>query len=186
MDTWGSPVPDFVEKRTWTLRSTLSFCFVLGIALYALKGKCSLSLKTQGGTQEYLQHRTENKIVQLDLGVDSITTEVANYDAEHQQAFLKIASKVVPVLTDKEDSDKKEPKETSETIAQQIRAWLHQQHIQGVAYKDFASCIVVNGKVFHLNEVVAPELNLVWSDIDPVEKKLFFYDSNGVLYFINY
>ena len=186
MDTWGSPVPDFVEKRTWKLKGILSICFVLGIALYSLKGKCSSSLKSQEVTQEYLQQRTENEIVQLDLDADSLTSKVANYDTEHQQAFLKIASEAVPVLTDEEDSDEEEPKETSATIAQQIRTWLHQQHIQGVAYKDFESCIVVNGKIFHLNEVVAPELNLVWSDIDPVAKKLFFYDANGVLYFINY
>jgi len=187
MDTWGSPVPNFIEKRTWKFSDILSICFVLGIAIYVLKGKCSLSLKPQVVTQEYLQQTTENEIVQLDLNADSMTTEVANYDAEHQQAFLKIAPEAVPILTDEaEDSDEKESKETSATIAQQIRTWLHQQHIQGVAYKDFESCIVVNGKIFHLNEVVAPELNLVWSDIDPVAKKLFFYDANGVLYFINY
>ncbi len=187
MDTWGVPIPDFIEKRTWKLKSILSICFVLIVAVYTLKERFSWPLKPQVVTQEYLPQKTERETIQLNLDVDSITTEVANYSANQQQAFLKIAPETAPDLIDKtEDSDEKVPKETSEAIAQQIRSWLHQQHIQGVAYKDFESCIVVNGKIFHLNEVVAPELNLVWSDIDPVAKKLFFYDANGVLYFINY
>lgn len=187
MDTWGVPAPDFIEKRTWKFNGILSICFILGVAVYVLKGICSLSLKTQVVTKEYLQPKTENETVQLSLDTDSITTDVANYDAGQQQAFFKIASEAVPVFVDEmENFEEEEPKETSVTIAQGIRAWLHQQHIQGVAYKDFESCIVINGKIFHLNEVVAPELNLVWSDIDPIAKKLFFYDANGILYFINY
>lgn len=187
MDTWGAPVPDFIEKRTWKLKCILSISFVVIVVVYGLKGKFSWPLTSQVVSQEHLAPIAERETVQLNLEADSITTEVANYSANQQQAFLKIAPELVSNLMEEtEDVDEEEPKETSATIAQEIRAWLHQQHIQGVAYKDFESCIVVNGKIFHLNEVVAPELNLVWSDIDPVAKKLFFYDANGVLYFINY
>ena len=187
MDTWGAPVPDFIEKRTWRLKGLLGGCCVLIVFVYALKVNFSRLLKTQVVPQEHLVQTAENETIQLNLNTESTQTELAHYSTNHQQAFLKITPEAVPVLTDKaENSDKEESKETSATIGQQIRTWLHQQHIQGVAYKDFESCIVVNGKIFHLNEVVAPELNLVWSDIDPVAKKLFFYDANGVLYFINY
>ena len=69
---------------------------------------------------------------------------------------------------------------------QAMTEWLLKQHIQGVSYKDFESRLIINQKVFHLSEVVSPEYNLVWSDIDPVEKKLFFSDDDGNLYTIGY
>ena len=187
MDTWGAPVPDFIEKRTWKLKGILSICFLLIVIVYGLKGKFSWPLKSQVVSQEHAAAIAEIETIQLNLEADSITTEVTDYSSNQQQAFLKVAPELVSNLMEEiEDVDEEEPKRTSATMAQEIRAWLHQQHIQGVAYKDFESCIVVNGKIFHLNEVVAPELNLVWSDIDPVAKKLFFYDANGFLYFINY
>ena len=61
MDTWGSPVPDFVEKRTWKLRGILSICFVLILAVYALKGRFTRSLKAQVVAQEYLPQKTEKR-----------------------------------------------------------------------------------------------------------------------------
>lgn len=69
---------------------------------------------------------------------------------------------------------------------QAMTEWLLKQHIQGVSYKDFESRLIINQKVFHLSEVIYPEYNLVWSDIDPVEKKLFFSDDAGNLYTIGY
>ena len=69
---------------------------------------------------------------------------------------------------------------------QRIQDWLVKQHIQGVAYKDFESCLILNQKVFHLGDLVFPEQTLVWCDIDPVEKKLFFSDEKENLYFVNY
>ena len=67
-----------------------------------------------------------------------------------------------------------------------MNEWLLHQHIQGVSYKDFESRLIINQKVFHLSEVVSPEYHLVWSDIDPVEKKLFFSDDDENLYTIGY
>ena len=189
MDTWGAPVPDFIEKRTWSLKGILTICLVVMVVMYVFKDKFALSLKQQVVTQKTLPQKLEAETVQLRLDTDTTVTELADYSTNTQQAYLKIAPEVVPVLmkeTEVLNEDDSETQETFEITAQQIRTWLHQQHIQGVAYKDFESCIVINGKIFHLNEVVAPELNLVWSDIDPVAKKLFFYDVNGTLYFINY
>ena len=73
-----------------------------------------------------------------------------------------------------------------EDSKQRIQDWLIHQHIQGVAYKDFESCLILNQKVFHLGDLVFPEQSLVWCDIDPVEKKLFFSDEKENLYAINY
>ncbi|MDR2769784.1 MAG: hypothetical protein LBB19_04545 [Puniceicoccales bacterium] len=67
-----------------------------------------------------------------------------------------------------------------------IRDWLYQQHIQGIAYKGFDSCLIINSKVFHIGDVVNAHLNVVWSDIDPVEKKLYFEDALGNSYVSNY
>ncbi|MDR2396273.1 MAG: hypothetical protein LBD69_00185 [Puniceicoccales bacterium] len=67
-----------------------------------------------------------------------------------------------------------------------IRDWLYQQHIQGIAYKGFDSCLIINSKVFHIGDVVNAHLNVIWSDIDPVEKKLYFEDALGNAYVSNY
>ncbi|MDR0755770.1 MAG: hypothetical protein LBE99_02575 [Puniceicoccales bacterium] len=67
-----------------------------------------------------------------------------------------------------------------------IRDWLYKQHIQGIAYKGFDSCLIINSKVFHIGDVVNAHLNVVWSDIDPVEKKLYFEDTLGNSYVSNY
>ena len=84
------------------------------------------------------------------------------------------------------DSTNDSVKNISNTKQQEIQTWLMQQRIQGVAYKDFESCLIMNQKIFHLGDLVFPEKMLVWSDIDPVEKKLFFSDNSENLYFINY
>lgn len=186
MDIWGGAVPDFIEKRTWKVKGIFGICLVAFVILHAFKGKYLWPLKQQMDFQKHLSQKVERESVQLNLNTDVLTTEIANYSANSQQAYLKIVPESVSALMEKSDEEGTEVQEAAGVTAQQIRAWLHQQHIQGVAYKDFESCIVVNGKIFHLNEVVAPELNLVWSDIDPVAKKLFFYDANGILYFINY
>ena len=186
MDTWGAPVPDFIQKRTWMLKRILCVCLVFYIVVYTLKENVSWPLKQQVVTDKHLFQSSERETIQLNLNTDIVKPELTDYNANSQQAFLKIVPELPSNLMDATADFEEEHAKASESIAQQIRAWLHQQHIQGVAYKDFESCIVINGKIFHLNEVVAPELNLVWSDIDPVSKKLFFYDANGVLYFINY
>ncbi|MDR0393079.1 MAG: hypothetical protein LBH52_02500 [Puniceicoccales bacterium] len=67
-----------------------------------------------------------------------------------------------------------------------IRDWLYQQHIQGIAYKGFDSCLIINSKVFHIGDIVNAHLNVIWSDIDPVEKKLYFEDALGNSYVSNY
>ncbi len=70
--------------------------------------------------------------------------------------------------------------------AASIRSWIYHQHIQGVAYKGFDSCMIINSKVFHIGDVVNTELNVVWTDIDPAEKKLYFEDESGNSYVANY
>jgi hypothetical protein len=67
-----------------------------------------------------------------------------------------------------------------------IRDWIYQQHIQGIAYKGFDSCLIINSKVFHIGDIVNAHLNVIWSDIDPVEKKLYFEDALGNSYVSNY
>ncbi len=67
-----------------------------------------------------------------------------------------------------------------------IQSWLHKQHIQGVAYKGMNSCFIVNQKVFHLGDIINPELALTWTDIDPKERRLYFIDAKGVSYTSHY
>ncbi|MDR0646871.1 MAG: hypothetical protein LBF43_00340 [Puniceicoccales bacterium] len=84
---------------------------------------------------------------------------------------------------------KNQEKQASHAIAGNdvsIRDWLYQQHVQGIAYKGFDSCLIINSKVFHIGDVVNAHLNVVWSDIDPVEKKLYFEDASGNSYVSNY
>lgn len=78
---------------------------------------------------------------------------------------------------------------TSEKYQQAVQDWLSKQRLQGVAYKDFESRLILNEIIYHLNDTIVSEDNrfcLVWSDIDPVEKKLFFSDNAGRLYTLNY
>lgn len=188
MDTWGAPVPNFIEKRTWNLKFLFIIGLLLGLIVYGLREKISFPSKQKFIAENSSVQPVKTETVQLNLDTDCMATEIADYNVNPQQAYLKIDPEVLPVLSEKaeESSEEMDPQDTLAVTSQQIRTWLHQQHIQGVAYKDFESCIVVNGRIFHLNEVIAPELNLVWSDIDPVSKKLFFYDANGTLYFVNY
>ena len=46
--------------------------------------------------------------------------------------------------------------------------------------------MIINSKVFHIGDVVNTELNVVWTDIDPAEKKLYFEDESGNSYVANY
>lgn len=68
----------------------------------------------------------------------------------------------------------------------EIRSWLHKQQIQGIAYKGMESCLILNSKIFHVGDLINPELNVTWTDIDPQERKLYFVDERGVSYTAKY
>ena len=65
-----------------------------------------------------------------------------------------------------------------------IREWLQAQHISDVVYKNFESHLSFNDKIFHLNDIISPEYHIRWSDIDPIDKKIFFSDANNNRYAI--
>lgn len=184
MDTWGSPIPNFIEKRIWYKKRIWGiFVFTILLAIYSFHDK----FLTNPEIHKFLQNTSTNLEQQTEpikLTFDAISFEEDEDTPDYQQeAYIKLANTSTPILQQEKNSNLEE---ISSVTSQQIITWLHQQHIQGVAYKDFESCVVVNGKIFHLNETIEPELHLVWSDIDPIAKKLFFYDANGISYFINY
>jgi hypothetical protein len=65
-----------------------------------------------------------------------------------------------------------------------VYKWLQAQHIRDITYKNFESHLSFNDKIFHLNDIVSPEYRIRWSDIDPVDKKIFFSDANNNRYAI--
>ena len=67
-----------------------------------------------------------------------------------------------------------------------VQTWLGQQKIQGVAYKGKNSCIVLNSKIFHVGDLINNDLYVVWSDIDPESRLLYFVDGNGAYYAAKY
>lgn len=67
-----------------------------------------------------------------------------------------------------------------------IRKWLQQQHVQAVANKGLESCMIMNGKSFRLGDIVNPDYDVIWTDIDRHEKRLYFSDSKGFTYSTNY
>lgn len=136
-----------------------------------------------------LVNKPLNPIVIADLKMDAIrdsfdTAEENFIESQSGQEFSKkntpLFQTSTPTVTQEQAPFK------IQSTPQDIQQWLLHQHIKGVAYRDFESCFIMNSKIFHLNEVVQPEYNLVWSDIDPVDKKLFFSDDAGNLYSINY
>lgn len=136
-----------------------------------------------------LVNKPFDPIVIADLKVDAIrdsfdTAEENFIESQSGQEFSKkdtpLFQTSAPTITQEQAPFK------IQSTPQDIQQWLLHQHIKGVAYRDFESCFIMNSKIFHLNEVVQPEYNLIWSDIDPVDKKLFFSDDAGNLYSVNY
>ena len=67
-----------------------------------------------------------------------------------------------------------------------VYKWLQTQHIRDITYKNFESHLSFNDKIFHLNDIVSPEYRIRWSDIDPVDKKIFFSDANNNRYAVSF
>lgn len=67
-----------------------------------------------------------------------------------------------------------------------VYKWLQAQHIRDITYKNFESHLSFNDKIFHLNDIVSPEYRIRWSDIDPVDKKIFFSDANNNRYAVSF
>lgn len=67
-----------------------------------------------------------------------------------------------------------------------VYKWLQAQHIRDITYKNFESHLSFNDKIFHLNDIVSPEYRIRWSDIDPVDKKIFFSDVNNNRYAVSF
>ena len=72
------------------------------------------------------------------------------------------------------------------TDTSSIYKWLHAQRIQNVTYKNFESYLSFNDKIFHLNDIVSQKYHVRWSDIDPVDRKIFFSDENNNYYAISF
>lgn len=181
--------PGFVESRS--LRYSLKYiaiCLLIGFLGY-------------WGIEKYKKFRHEERAhIPLLLNTPQPKTQLVQIEADNiRDAFDTaeenfIESQVGHEFSKRDNAifQERRPTINSDSAAfkedpkQSIQNWLSKQHIQGVAYKDFESCLILNKKVFHLGDLVFPEQSLVWSDIDPVEKKLFFSDENENLYAINY
>lgn len=198
MDSWKVS-SSFVEKKG--LRYSLAYavaCMAIGFGSYW--GYMHYTQKTSivppsdvANTPDiYLKNLNKpqqaNQLVQLgkDYIRDNFDTAEENFiESQIGQEFSKrkdaLFQDKAPTFQQKEAAYN-----IPTPLKHDIHQWLIKQHIQGVAYKDFESCLILNEKIFHLNDIVSPEYNLVWSDIDPVDKKLFFSDDSGNLYAINY
>lgn len=189
MVTDEAEYPGFVENRC--LRYTFQYialCLFIGFLGYCgvqkynqWKAKSVSSLPVLLNTP-----RKKSQLVQIkeDNIRDAFDTAEENFiESQIGREFSKrddiIFQDRRPTINSENALFKEDPK-------MHIQSWLDKQHIQGVAYKDFESCLILNKKVFHLGDLVFPDKTLVWCDIDPVEKKLFFSDEEENLYAINY
>jgi len=119
----------------------------------------------------------------FDLQRDAIETPEENFiEAQTNKEFSSRKDSLFQKF-----NDKKYLATNTEPLSYvRIQSWLHNQHIQGVAYKGLNSCFISSQKVFHLGDIVNPELALTWTDIDPKERKLYFIDSRGISYTTHY
>ncbi|MGX8716638.1 MAG: hypothetical protein ACSW8C_01455 [bacterium] len=181
--------PGFVENRS--LRYTLKYvalCLLIGFFGYWSIQKYKQYQHDKLASIPQLlnapQEKTQLVQIEQDNVRDALDTAEENFiESQIGHEFSKRDNAIFqerrPTINSEDAQFKEDPK-------QRIQSWLVKQHIQGVAYKDFESCLILNQKVFHLGDLVFPEQALVWSDIDPVEKKLFFSDEKENLYAVNY
>jgi hypothetical protein len=82
---------------------------------------------------------------------------------------------------------KSEPATTRrEASEMEVYAWLHEQKVQGVAYKGKDSRLIINDKVLHVGDVVPSDYGLVWKEIRPKERLLYFEGDNDKIYVLPY
>lgn len=181
--------PGFVESRSlrYSLRY-IAICLLIGFLGYWSVEKYKQFRREERANIPILlnipQQKTQLAQIEADNIRDAFDTAEENFiESQVGHEFSKRDNAIFQERRPTINSDSAAFKEDSK---QNIQNWLVKQHIQGVAYKDFESCLILNKKVFHLGDLVFPEQSLVWSDIDPVEKKLFFSDANENLYAINY
>lgn len=180
---------DFIEGRS--LRYTLRYvalCLLVGFFGYwSVQKYKQFAHKKLSEIPTLLnapQQETQLVAIEADNVRDALDTAEENFiESQIGREFSKRDNMIFqerrPTINAEAAIFKGDPK-------QRIQDWLVKQHIQGVAYKDFESCLILNQKVFHLGDLVFPEQTLVWCDIDPVEKKLFFSDEKENLYSVNY
>lgn len=196
MDAWAPSSSTFIENKNQRYSFKYAIvCVAVGFGIY-------------WGYANYLQHQATpnesnnskylfsnlnkpqqpHQLVQLenDYIRDNLDTAEENF-IENQigQEFSKRDNILFQDSTPTLQSEHS-PFQNNKIHKSDVQQWLIQQHIQGVAYKDFESCLIFNEKIFHLNDTVSAEHSLVWSDIDPIDKTLFFSDNDGNLYTLNY
>ena len=179
----------FVEGRT--LRYTLKYvvlCLLVGFFGYWTIQKYKQIFHERLSNIPNLLNTPKNKSQLVQIEKDNIrdaldTAEENFIESQIGREFSKRDNAIFqerrPIINAEAAAFKGDSK-------QRIQDWLVKQHIQGIAYKDFESCLILNQKIFHLGDLVFPEQALVWCDIDPVEKKLFFSDEKENLYTVNY
>lgn len=178
----------FVEKNNYLRNAVVCFfAGFLGLGGYLhMKAKSRVQTSAIPLTLNIPKQNDQLMQIQADSIRDALDTPEENFIEEQTgQEFTKRNN---PLFKDNSKTlNQSQTKFAVKTDKKQaMTEWLLRQHIQGVSYKDFESRLIINQKVFHLSEIVSPEYNLVWSDIDPIEKKLFFSDNEGNLYTIGY
>jgi hypothetical protein len=132
-------------------------------------------------------HRDSTDIVadmNFDFGRDAIETAEENFIEgldRKEFSFRKDAlfQKYNEVSYGPNSRDKK-------LIDAKVYSWIYRFQINGVAPKGPKSCLIAEGRIFRLGDVVNPEFGLVWTDIDPKERTLLFVDSKGERYSFHY
>ena len=99
----------------------------------------------------------------------------------HEENFIELqtgeeySKRNSPLFQDERPNAVAANKRPFSNNAKETQQWLSNQTFH-VTYNNFNSTLEINGRVFRLNEMVNKKLQLVWKDIDPIEKKLFFID----------
>lgn len=183
-----SQTTSFIERNSY-LRNAI-VCFFAGFLGFGgflyMKAKNQIQMSAIPITFNVPKQADQLIEISKDSIRDALDTPEENFiEAQTGQEFTKRNN---PLFKDDSKTLNTTQVKFAATVdkKQAMTEWLLKQHIQGVSYKDFESRLIINQKVFHLNEVVSPKYNLVWSDIDPIEKKLFFSDNDGNLYTIGY
>ena len=181
--------PGFVENRS--MRYTLKYvvlCLLIGFLGYWGIQKYKQFRRDQISNIPQLLNTPREKTQLVQIKEDNIRDafDTAEENFIESQIGREFTKREDPILQEQRPTINSEDASFKDEAKQRIQSWLVKQHIQGVAYKDFESCLILNQKVFHLGDLVFPDQSLIWSDIDPVEKKLFFSDEKENLYTVNY
>ena len=187
IEDWAYPSSLFIEekKRYKSIMAMIGF-FIIGFSFYWIHN-CVHKESLKPSLLAQINKPTQNSIladIKSDMIRDSFDSAEENFI--ESQIGQEFSYKNDPILSSKAKTiDADQPFSVVED-PKAIQDWLMHQHIKGVAYKDFESRLILNDKIYYLNDVVSAEHHLIWSDIDPVDKKIFFSDDVGNLYSLNY